>query len=260
MMKITKFIPLPLRVAMRQGQRLLQNTFDQRDFARKKSEGADYREKLSGRESLLLKKVPDELLYLQKNKIRSLKIAAEKVDGIVINPGQYFSFWRVVGRPSKRKGYSDGFELRAGEMVKGTGGGICQLTNALCWCAIHAGCDIIERHRHDMDLFPDDNRDIPFGSGATVFFRYKDFIFRNTTPVPIRISACVNDLHLIVSLLSIQRLPFEVKVEEVGHRFYREGENIFRENRIVRTIQNQDEEKRELIFENHARVLYDIEL
>lgn len=58
--------------------------------------------------SVLLRQLKDVEMYLQHNKITNLRLAAGKISGVVIKPGETFSLWRLVGRPCKAKGYLEG--------------------------------------------------------------------------------------------------------------------------------------------------------
>jgi vancomycin resistance protein VanW len=83
--------------------------------------------------SFLLRPLKDVEMYLQHNKVTNLKIAISKIDKVVIKPGETFSIWKLVGRPTKHKGYLEGLVLRNGKTEKGIGGGLCQLDNLLYW-------------------------------------------------------------------------------------------------------------------------------
>lgn len=109
-------------------------------------------------ETPLLRKLKDVDMWYQYNKIINLKIAVKKVDGIVLHPGEVFSYWKLIGKPTKRKGYVDGMVLKNGTFHPGTGGGLCQLSNLIFWMTLHTPLTIIERHRHGYDIFPDSNR------------------------------------------------------------------------------------------------------
>jgi vancomycin resistance protein VanW len=87
---------------------------------------------------------------LELGKVHNLRIAAAAVDGIVLEPGETFSFWSAAGRPSRNNGYVIGRELRGGCMIPAVGGGICQLTNALSRVAHATGMEIVERHSHTV--------------------------------------------------------------------------------------------------------------
>lgn len=70
-------------------------------------------------------------MILQHNKVDNLKLVVQKINGIVIKPGETFSFCKSVGLPTKQKGYKLGMELSFGEARAGIGGGICQSSNLL---------------------------------------------------------------------------------------------------------------------------------
>ena len=132
---------------------------------------------------------------LEMGKVQNLRVAAAAVNGLVIEPGETFSFWRAVGRTTRRKGYAVGRELRLGCMIPTVGGGICQLTNALSRVAHRAGMEVVERHSHTVQpegFFIDGSTD------ATVFWNYLDFRFRSR--VRVRIGATLSESTLIVRL------------------------------------------------------------
>lgn len=131
--------------------------------------------------TILHRKLRDVDMWMQENKVVNLKIAAPKVNQIVLKPGEIFSYWQLIGRPSKSKGYLPGMVLRNGSFYAGTGGGLCQLSNLIFWMTLHTPLTVIERHRHGYDVFPDSNRTQPFGSGATCFYPYGDLMIRNDT-------------------------------------------------------------------------------
>ncbi|MEO6656556.1 MAG: VanW family protein [Pyrinomonadaceae bacterium] len=134
-------------------------------------------------QSLLRRRLGNADPQLQENKVDNLKIACPAIDGILIKPGQTFSFWRQLGAATSEKGYCEGMQLSQGVVVRGVGGGLCQLANLLYWKALHTPLEIAERHHHSFDPFPDDNRVLPFGSGAGVFFNYIDLRFHNPTDI-----------------------------------------------------------------------------
>jgi len=132
---------------------------------------------------------------LELGKVQNLRIAAAAIDGLVLEPGETFSFWRAAGRASRAKGYVVGRELRQGCMIPSIGGGICQLTNALSRIAHRAGMEMVERHRHSVHpegFFIDDATD------ATVFWNYIDLRFRGAARV--RIGARLTETTLVVRL------------------------------------------------------------
>ncbi len=120
-------------------------------------------------------------MQLQRNKMESLRIAASCIDGLILKPGETFSFWRLVGKPSTRRGFKVGLVLRNGTIQQDVGGGLCQMTNLIYWMTIHTELEVVERWRHGFDVFPDAARTQPFASGATCSYNYIDLQIRNPT-------------------------------------------------------------------------------
>lgn len=75
-----------------------------------------------GDAKILLRKLNGVDMQLQINKVKNLEIAGKKIDGIIIKPGETFSFWNTVGKTSKRKGYLEGLTVSDSKLGKGVGG------------------------------------------------------------------------------------------------------------------------------------------
>ena len=212
-------------------------------------------------ESILLRKLARTDQTLQRNKITSLKIAAALIDGVVINPGEVFSFWRLVGIPVEKRGFLPGLQLSFGELVSMVGGGLCQFSNLLHWMVLQSPLEVTERHRHSFDPFPDYRRTVPFGTGATVFYNYLDFMFRNSTPWQFQVKTWVDEHNLHGEIRCDTKLPCIFSVEERNHRFIRIDETVYRENELWRIkIDSVTSEvmAEELLMKNHAEVRYDV--
>lgn len=207
----------------------------------------------------LIRQLKDASMYLQYNKITNLKIAIKKIDGITIYPGEVFSYWKLIGKPTKRKGYKDGMVLSGGSFVPGTGGGLCQLSNLLFWMVLHTPLTVIERHRHSYDVFPDSNRILPFGSGATCCYNYKDLMIKNETSLPFLIQLSLTDKDLIGSIKSTVSSNYTYGIYEKEHYMKCESFGVYsRHNILHRKIYNLNHElvSDEYLFENHALMMY----
>lgn len=212
-------------------------------------------------QSLLRRRLGDSDPVLQENKIANLKIACPAIDGVLIRPGETFSFWRLVGEATAEKGYLEGMQLSRGEVVRGVGGGLCQLANLLYWMALHTPLEISERHHHSFDPFPDENRVLPFGSGAGVFYNYIDLRFYNPTGLTFQINVWLTDEHLKGSVRCDGEPEFSYHVFEKEHRFTREGDRTFRENEIWRAVIDRrtgNHVDEEMLVKNHAEVKYEL--
>lgn len=212
-------------------------------------------------QSLLRRKLGNSDPELQENKVENLKIACPTIDGILIKPGQTFSFWRQIGEATAAKGYHEGMQLSQGEVVRGVGGGLCQLANLLYWMALHTPLEVVERHHHSFDPFPDENRVLPFGSGAGVFYNYVDLRFHNPTDLTFQIRVWLTDDHLKGAIYSDRETLYSYHVVEREHRFYSKDGKNFRENEIWREVIDRRTGNRiaeEMLVKNHAEVKYEL--
>lgn len=212
-------------------------------------------------QSLLRRKLGNSDPLLQENKVENLKIACPTIDGLLIKPGETFSFWRQIGEATAEKGYCEGMQLSRGEVVRGIGGGLCQLANLLYWLALHTPLEVVERHHHSFDPFPDENRVLPFGSGAGVFFNYIDLRFYNPTDITFQVKLWLTDKHLKGLILSDSETLYSYHVFERAHRFLVKDRRNFRENEIWRDVYDRktgNKVKEELLVRNHAQVKYEM--
>ncbi|MGG4492718.1 VanW family protein [Brevibacillus reuszeri] len=150
-----------------------------------------------GHQTILLRKLKDVEMWMQHNKVTNLRLATKQLDGLIIHPGETMSYWRLIGKPTRSKGYVEGMLLSRGRVTAAVGGGLCQLSNLLYWMTLHTPLTVTERHRHSYDVFPDANRTQPFGSGATCFYNYMDLQITNQTKQSFQLHVCLTDTHLV---------------------------------------------------------------
>ena len=144
----------------------------------------------------LLRQLRGEEMEWQKNKVENLKLAVKRLNGIVLHPGETFSYWKLIGKPTRRKGYKEGMVLFLGRIGGDIGGGLCQLSNLIFWMTLHTPLTVVERYRHSHDVFPDSNRTQPFGSGATCAYPHRDLMIRNDTDQDFQLCLRVGESHL----------------------------------------------------------------
>jgi len=248
-----------LAVNARRMKRKLEWAFDSKCYAKELTD-----DKLPFRikkhQSVLLKKLGSNHEELQINKITNLKIAAKQINGILIKPHETFSFCKLVGLPTKNKGYLKGMELSFGEARAGVGGGICQISNLIHWLVIHSPLTVTERHHHSFDPFPDDGRVLPFGSGATVFYNYLDYQFTNLTNHTFQINLWFSEKCLEGELRINEELKYAYHVIEKDHRFLKIDGLFYRRNEIWREkflkFEGGKVIESEMLMKNFARVTY----
>mgnify|MGYP004519723783 FL=1 len=123
----------------------------------------------------------------QRDRTTNLKLAAEKINGTVLMPGEVFSYNTVVGKRTIDAGYKEAKIYVNGEVVDGLGGGICQVSSTLYNAVLYANLEIVERRNHQF---------VPSYAGAgldaTVVYGSIDFQFKNTRNYPIKIQCSVD--------------------------------------------------------------------
>ncbi|WP_379136572.1 VanW family protein [Paenibacillus sp. sgz500958] len=207
----------------------------------------------------LLRRLRDVDMQLQYNKITNLHLAVAKLNGLIIQPGQTFSYWRSVGKPSKRKGYLEGMVLHYGQFHSGVGGGLCQLSNLIYWMTLHTPLTVTERHRHSYDVFPDEQRTQPFGSGATCSYNYLDLQLENRTESTYQLKLWLDDSELHGTWRSKNSPLYIYEVYEGFHEITLEHWGGYvRSNSIRRrtvTLSGELAEDEEVAV-NHALMMY----
>lgn len=232
-------------------------------FAKKmKKENFEYIWK--GDAKILLRKLHGVDMQLQKNKVTNLKIASKKIDGLIVNPGEEFSFWNLVGNATKRKGYLEGLTISNSQMKKGVGGGLCQLANMIHWLVLHTPLEVTELHHHSDALFPDEKRRVPFGTGTSISYKALDYRFKNVTDNPIQIRIWLDETMLYGEIRSVKPLCEKYKIVEEDSHYAKDEEGVFYRNskvyKIIKDKESDKEIKKELILDNHSKVMYDYDL
>jgi vancomycin resistance protein VanW len=250
-----------VRVAQKRLTRRLSDTFSRQRFARIRSV-RDLPYTCKRHQSLLRRKLGSTDPQLQENKIVNLRIAIATMDGLLIRPGETFSFWQRVGKTTAKKGYLEGLLLSQGEVKTGVGGGLCQLANLLFWMGLHTPLVLTERHHHQFDPFPDDHRVLPFGSGASVFYNYVDLRFHNPTDTTFQIRLWITEQHLKGAIFSDHPWPYSYHLEERNHAFLRQEGKNYRRNEIWRIIIDKKTGQKvseELLIRNFSEVKYELD-
>lgn len=228
-------------------------------FACRKANPKEFQYGITQHQTPLLRNLSSAEMWLQQNKVTNLKLAVSRLNGITIRSGEVFSFWWLVGKPTRPKGYKKGMVLFNGTIRPGVGGGLCQLSNLIYWMTLHTPLTVIERWRHSYDVFPDVNRNQPFGSGATVAYNHIDLQIQNNTDQDFILHLYLTEDHLVGEWRSNKSIANLYRVYERDHCITHEPWGGYvRQNKVFREIYDRHGNlvADELIAENHAVMMY----
>ncbi|MCX6159146.1 MAG: VanW family protein [Ignavibacteriae bacterium] len=221
--------------------------------------GISLRHSIIKHKSFILRPLKGVDMYLQYNKVTNLKLAVKQVDKVLIKPGETLSVWRLLGRPTKFKGYLDGLQLHNGKISKNIGGGLCQLSNLLYWMVLHTPLTITERWRHGFDVFPDLDRTIPFGCGSTLAYNYIDLQIQNNTDKTFHINLWLDEKYLNGEITCDVELKLKYDVFETDHCIKQQFWGGYtRHNKIWKRITNivDNTVTDEFVTDNNAIMMY----
>jgi vancomycin resistance protein YoaR len=122
------------------------------------------------------------------SRIHNIKLASSHLNGILIKPGDTFSFNDALGDVSKFTGYREAYIISEGKTILGDGGGVCQVSTTLFRAALNAGLPILERQAHAYRVGYYEQDSLP-GLDATVYGPSPDLKIKNDTPAHILIQA-----------------------------------------------------------------------
>lgn len=243
-------------------KRHIKDAFSDEKYAKIKSE-----EKLpnivKSHASILVRKLHGVDIQLQENKVTNIQIACDKINGLVIKPGETFSYWKTLGPSKKRYGYKKGLVISRQGFKSGYGGGLCQMANMIHWMVLNSPLEVTELHHHSDALFPDERRRVPFGTGTSVCYNNTDYRFINNTDQKVQILVWVENGELCGELRSEKPFPYRYKLVEENHHFQKEGKKYYRISQVYRYVIDKEtntEVKKELILDNHSEVMYDYDL
>jgi vancomycin resistance protein YoaR len=125
------------------------------------------------------------------SRIHNISLAASRVNGTLVKPGETFSFNATVGDISKDTGFQEAYIIKEGRTILGDGGGVCQVSTTLFRAVMNTGLPVLERRAHAYRVGYYE-QGFPPGLDATVYSPTTDFKFKNDTPAHILIQTYVD--------------------------------------------------------------------
>lgn len=150
---------------------------------------------------------------IDTNRTSNIRVAVEKINGTLLQPGEVFSYNGVVGPRDIQHGFKEALEIVDGEFVPGIGGGVCQVSSTLYNAVLYAGLKIVDRTNHSKPLSY-----VPVGRDATVAYGYLDFKFANTSATPVLILAEVQGNQLKMGIFGKDIMGETVKIVVVDQK------------------------------------------
>lgn len=141
------------------------------------------------------------------NRTNNLRLACEAIDGLILKPGDVFSFNDTVGERTAAKGYKEATVYSGMQSVQELGGGVCQVASTLYYATLLADLEIVERRVHTFKVDY-----VPYGMDATVYWGSLDYRFKNNTDYPIRIDASVHDGVVDIEFVGTETKDYYVKM------------------------------------------------
>lgn len=227
--RVTQIFPflLPLRRWQRKQFFYLKMHFDGRSYAEKRMD-AQLPYQIFETSSLMINENSGYDIKYQQNKVHNLKLAAAAFHGLVIRPGQTFSFWKCAGQADKKEPYKDGLVLRDGKIVGEYGGGLCQISTMLYWMFLHSPLTIVERHGHQKESLPP-NAETPCGTDATINEGWLDLKVENNTPDLFQIEIGFDREYMYGSIFSDRESLYDYRIYNKRVSYFREKGKIYLE-------------------------------
>lgn len=148
----------------------------------------------------------------------NIRLASEKINGLVLNPGEIFSYNDVVGPRTTSTGFKVAHVYSGNKVVDGIGGGICQVSSTLYIAVLKADLEIVERTNHSLTVSY-----VPVGMDATVSYGTIDFKIRNNKAEPVKIEVIADSSNLTVNIYGRKKYVKDITIENVitGTNFYK---------------------------------------
>lgn len=188
--------------------------------------------------------------FSSSNSARSsnVRLAAERINGTVLLPGEAFSYDKTIGTRTIANGYKEANVYTNNKVDVGVGGGICQTSSTLYSAVLYANLEIVSRTSHSLPVSY-----LPAGQDATIAEGSIDFKFRNNTEYPVKIVASAGGSTVSCSIIGTKEDGIEVKLDHTITSKEEDGSFSVASQRIV--YKNGVEVKRERLSGSHYNAI-----
>jgi vancomycin resistance protein VanW len=201
-----------------------------------------------------------DMVY-QENKVFNLKLVAKMLNGLLIKPGETFSFWQLVRYADKNTAYKDGLVVKNGKVCVAKAGGLCQMSNILFWVFLHSPLVIVERHTHRKNDFPTQRDEEPEGVDATISEGWLDLKVKNETDRTFQIGLSFDSDNIHACLYTDKPMPFQYEIEGKELSYFRKNDTIYQEISIYRRELERETKKvvkEDFLYKNSSVIGYSL--
>jgi len=260
--RVTQLFPflLPLRAAQRKALFYTGMRLDGRAYAKTIQDELLPYNLFSAASGLYNANTGFDMIY-QENKVFNLKLAAKTLNGLLIKPGETFSFWKTVRHADKDTPYKDGLTVMNGKLDTVQSGGLCQMSNLLFWIFLHSPLAIVERHTHKEKDFPTMRDAEPEGVDATINEGWLDLKVKNETDITLQIGIAFDHTNIIGSLFTDRAMPFVYEIEGKDLSYFRKNGRVYQKISICRremAVDTQEILSERMLYENLCTINYQL--
>lgn len=257
--RLTEQFPwlLPLRKKQRRLFFYLGMTFDKNVYAKElKTQKLPY--EIYKTSTLMINRDSGFDIKYQYNKVHNLKLAAKCINGLLLRPGETFSFCLATKHADKEEPYKDGLCLTDGKIVGEYGGGLCHMSNFLYEMFLHTPLTVTERHGHESESVPPTDAGYIAGIDATVAEGWLDLKVKNDTAHTFQIVIGFEDERMMGAIFSNDEKCFDYEIYNSSLRYVKRGNVIFEESAVSRKIKAlcSGEVRDEMLYENSCTIDY----
>jgi vancomycin resistance protein VanW len=259
---MTQIFPflLPLRVAQRKAFFYTGMRLDGHAYAKTLHDALLPHKLFSADNGLYNANTGFDMTY-QENKVFNLKLAAKTLNGLLIKPGETFSFWKTVRHADKDTPYKDGLTVTNGILGTAPSGGLCQMSNLLFWVFLNSPLTIVERHTHKVKDFPTMRDAEPEGVDATINEGWLDLKVKNETDLVFQIGIAFDSANITGSLFTDKAMPVVYEIEGKDLSYFRKNGKVYQKISIYRreiACDTREVLSESLLYENLCEIDYQL--